>query len=192
MTAKRNRVGFVGTSAKAGGSKEQGTVDNGSFRVRPLEARDLVDAAVAFPGAIMHLHPDPTGAVHSFPHEVASGRQNAWIAEAEYRLIGMAVLSVESQTLSRLTYLHVAGDGPAHLPAAKALAEIAIRSAWDGGCLKLAVHTRIPASHVIQYMHELGFEFARCQYSGTQRIVEFYRNLYQPPKNYSFTAGDVA
>lgn len=128
MTAKQIRVGFIGADARESRAKEECTIDNGSVLVRRLEARDLPDAAVTFPGAMMHLHPDPTGAVQSFFHEIASGRQNAWIAQAEERLIGMAVLSVESQTLARLTYLHVAGDGPHHLPAAKALAEIAIRA----------------------------------------------------------------
>jgi hypothetical protein len=141
----------------------------------------------------MHPHqfPSAAGAEHSFSHEVVSGRQSAWVAEAEDRLIGMAVLSIESRILARLTYLHVAGDGFQHAPAAKALANIAIREAWNGGYLKLAVHTHIPASHVIEYMHELGFEFARTHSSSSERVVEFYRNLYEPLRDSSSGAGDI-
>ena len=137
----------------------------------------------------MHVHAGPADSLHSFFEEVASGRQNAWVAEAEGRIIGMAVVAVESQTLARLTYLHVAGDGPRDGSAARALAEVAIREAWAGGYLKLVVHTQIPARHVIPYMHELGFEFARTHSSGSERVVEFYRNLYEPPRNPSSGVG---
>ena len=163
---------------------DQSTNGFEAVRVRPVEARDLATALDFFPGAMIHLRgPDPTGTSHNYSQEFASGRQRAWVAEAEDRLIGMAVLSVESQTLARLTYLHVAGDGPHDAPAARALAEIAIRKAWDAGYLKLVVHTHIPAGHVIEYMHELGFEFARTHSSGSERVVEFYRNLYEPPRD---------
>jgi N-acetylglutamate synthase-like GNAT family acetyltransferase len=115
----------------------------------------------------------------------------AWVAEAEHRLIGMAVLSIDNQSLAQLTYLHVSDEGPRHAPAARALAEIAIREAWDGGSLKLVVHADIPASHVIEYMHELGFEFARTHSLGRERVVEFYRNLYEPPRDPSQGVGDI-
>ena len=161
-----------------------------ALRVRPLEVRDLKDAGETFPGAMLHLHAGPTDSLNSFFKQVASGWQNAWVAEAEDRLIGMAVLSIESRTLARLTYLHVAGDGPHHAPTAKALAEVAIREAWDGGYLKLVVHAQIPTTHVIEYMHDLGFEFARTHLSGSERVVEFYRNLYEPPRTPSWV-GDV-
>jgi hypothetical protein len=168
--------------------KDQCTIDYEALRVRPLEPRDLREAVEMFPGAFMHLHPGPPAAGAAPPrlHEDVFGRQSAWVAEAEDRLIGMAVLSIESQALARLTYLHVAGDGPHHAPAARALAEVAIREAWDGGYLKLVVHTHIPASHVIEYMHDLGFEFARTHLTGSERVVEFYRNLYEPPRDPSW------
>ena len=158
---------------------------NEVFHVRSLEPRDLTAAIELFPDAIIHLHPirseaDPEP---SLLHEVFSGRQSAWVAEAEERLIGMAVLSIDSQTLARLTYLHVASDYPRHVPAATALAETAIRKAWDAGCLKLAIHTPVPANHLAQYMHDLGFEFARAHSSGSQRVLEYYRNLYQLPRD---------
>ena len=55
-------------------------------------------------------------------------------------------------------FLDAAERGSVALWRERALAEIAIREAWDGGSLKLVVHADIPASHVIEYMHELGFE----------------------------------
>ena len=134
---------------------------------------------------MVHLHAGPADSMSSFFEEVASGRQTAWVAEADDRLIGMAVVSIESRALAHLMYLHVAGHSMSHERAAKALAEIAIRNAWDAGYLKLIVHTQIPASQVIPYMHELGFEFARTHFSGSQRVVEFYRNLYEPPRDFS-------
>jgi hypothetical protein len=170
--------------------KDQSTPDYETLRVRPLEPRDLKEAGETFPGAMVHLHAGPTDSLNSFFKQVASGWQSAWVAEAEERLIGMAVLSIASRTLARLTYLHVADDGPHHAPAAKALAEVAIREAWDGGYLKLVVHTQIPANHVIEYMHELGFEFARTHSSGSERVIEFYRNLYEPPRDPSSGVGD--
>lgn len=171
--------------------KDQSTTDYEALRVRPLEARDLKDAGETFPSAMAHVHAGPADSMHSFFEEVTSGRHNAWVAEANGRIIGMAVVSIESQTLARLTYLHVTSDGPHHAPAARALAEFAIREAWDGGYLKLVVHTGIPAIHVIEYMHELGFEFARTHLSGSQRVVEFYRNLYEPPRDPSSGVGDI-
>ena len=173
--------------------KDQSTTDYEALRVRPLEPRDLTDAGEMFPGALMRLDtvPSVAEAQPSFLQQVFSGRQSAWVAEMEDRLIGMAVLSIEDQTLARLTYLHVAGDGPQHGPTARALAEVAIREAWNGGFLKLVVHTGIPAIHVIEYMHELGFEFARTHVSGSERVVEFYRNLYEPPRHPSSGVGDI-
>ena len=172
--------------------KDQSTPDDETLRVRPLEPRDLMDALEMFPGALMyHSSSSAAGAQPSFVQKVFSGRQSAWVAEAEDGLIGMAVLSIESQMLARLTYLHVAGDGPHHAPAARALAEIAIRNAWDAGYLKLIVHTHIPARHLIEYMHELGFEFAHTHLSSSERVVEFYRNLYEPPRDPSPWAGDI-
>ncbi len=173
--------------------KDQSTTDYQTIRVRPLEPRDLMDALEMFPGAIMRLHPalSAGGAKADFLREVISAPQSAWVAEAEGRLIGMAVLSIESKTVARLRYLHVVGDGPHHAPAARALADIAIRKAWDCGYLKLVVHTHIPARHVIEYMHELGFEFARTHSSGSERVVEFYRNLYEPPRDSSSGAEDA-
>lgn len=173
--------------------KDRGTSDYESLRVRPLEAGDLMDALEMFPGAIMHLHPVPStaGAKRGLSKGVVSGRQRAWVAEAEDQLIGMAVLSCDSQTLARLTYLNVSGAGSHYASAARALAEIAIREAWDGGYLKLVVHTQIPAGHFIEYMHELGFEFARTHSSGSERVVEFYRNLYEPPRNPSVGVGEI-
>lgn len=171
--------------------KDQRTADYQALRVRPLEARDLTSAGATFPGAMARVQAGPADSLHSFFEQVASGRQNAWVAEADGQVIGMAVVSIESQTLARLTYLHVAGDGPHHAPAARALADIAIREAWNGGYLKLAVHTDIPAICVMEYMHELGFEFARTHSSGSERVVEFYRNLYEPPRDSLSGAGDI-
>lgn len=164
---------------------DQITTDYESFCVRPLEARDLGGAMETFPGAMMHLRvgPNPSSAMHGFLGEITSGKQNAWVAEADDRLIGMAVVWIESQALARLMYLHVTADGANHERAAKALAEIAIRDAWERGYLKLVVHAPIPANHVTEYMHELGFEFARSLSSGGQRVIEFYRNLYEPPRD---------
>jgi len=152
-----------------------------------------MDALEMFPGAIMRLHPalSAGGAKADFLREVCPDTQSAWVAEAQGRLIGMAVLSSESKTLARLTYLHVASDGPHDTPVSRALADIAIRKAWDCGYLKLVVHTHIPARHVIEYMHELGFEFARTHLSGSERVVEFYRNLYEPPRDSSSGAEDT-
>jgi hypothetical protein len=161
--------------------KDQSTADFETLRVRRLEVRDLKDAGETFPGGMVHVHASPADSTHSFFEEAPSGRQNAWVAEADDRLIGMAVISIESQALARLMYLHVTGDSVNHERAARALAEIAIRDAWEGGYLKLVVHTRIPANHVIEYMHDLGFEFARTQSTGGQCVIEFYRNLYEPP-----------
>jgi hypothetical protein len=171
--------------------KDQRIADDKALGVRPMEPRDLADALEMFPGALMHLHSNPSLACAepSFLREVFSGRQSAWVAEAEDRLIGMAVLSIDNHMLARLTYLHVACEGPHHGPAARALAEIAIRKAWDAGYLKLIVHTPIPESHLIEYMHELGFEFTRTHCSGSERVVEFYRNLYEPPREPSLGVG---
>lgn len=160
------------------------------LQVRPLEPRDLKDAGETFPGAMVYMHAGPADSMHSFFEQVASGRQNAWVAEAEGSIIGMAVVSIESQALAHLVYLHVTGDSVSHERAAKALAEIAIRKAWDAGYLKFVVHTRLPASQVIPYMHELGFEFARTYSSGSERGIEFYRNLYEPPREPSSGVGN--
>jgi len=171
--------------------KDQSTTGSHALRVRPLEPRDLKDAGETFPGAMVHVHAGPADSMHSLFEEFASGKQNVWVAEAGDRIIGMAVVSIESQALARLMYLHVTGDTANHERAARALAEIAIRDAWEGGYLKLVVHARIPANHVIEYMHELGFEFARNHTTGSQRVVEFYRNLYEPPRDPSPGVGDI-
>jgi N-acetylglutamate synthase-like GNAT family acetyltransferase len=167
--------------------KDQSTTNCEALRVRPLEARDLKDAGERFPGAMVYVHAGPTDSIPSFLERVDSRRHSAWVAEAEGRIIGMAVVAIESQSLARLMYLHVtAVDGVvSHDGVAKALADIAIRDAWEGGYLKLVVHARIPADHVIEYMHDLGFEFARTQPFGSQRVVEFYRNPYEPPRDLS-------
>lgn len=164
--------------------KRQAIPGDEALTVRPLEARTRARAMEMFPGAMMHLSAGfgPFSAMYSFFDEVNSGRQNAWIAEVEEQLIGMVVLSIESQIVARLTYLHVAGDSPEHQRAANALAEVAIRDAWEGGYLKLVVHARLPTDHVVAYMHKLGFEYARTQSSSSSRVVEFYRNLYEPPQ----------
>ncbi len=167
--------------------KDQSTTHYAALRVRPLEARDLKDAGEAFPGAMVYVHAGASDSLQNFFEEVASRRQNAWVAEADDRLIGMAVVTIESPAIAHLMYLHVTGDGVDHDPAAKALAEIAIRDAWEGGYLKLVVHARIPANRVIEYMHHLGFEFARTQSFGSQRVVEFYRNPYEPPRDSSWS-----
>ena len=158
--------------------KDLSSTNHEAFRVRPMESRDLVAGLERFPDVLAHLDPQP-----SFFHEAFSGGQSAWVAESQEQLVGMALLSIDSPTLARLTYLHVAGNGPYDAPAARALAEIAIRKAWDAGCLKLAIHTPIPSNHLAQYMHELGFEFARVHSSDSQRVHEFYRNLYQLPRD---------
>ena len=132
--------------------KNQSAIDHDGVRVRPLEPQDLAYALDAFPTATKHLQPVlSVGCAHpTFVQEIFSGRQCAWVAETQKQLIGMAVLSIESQMLARLTYLNVAEDGPHQTAAASALAEVAIRSAWDAGYLKLAVHTQIPANHAIR------------------------------------------
>lgn len=160
----------------------QSTARSQTFRVRPIEARDFTAALELFPGAMMHLRRFRPHAGAKYGSSVASARQNAWVAEAEDRLIGMAVLSIESPILAHLTYLHVAGDCPDQAPAAQALARIAIREAWHTGFLKLVVHTQIPATQVINYMHGLGLLFSRNHFSGRQQVVEFYRNLYELPR----------
>ena len=164
--------------------KDQSSTNHEPLSVRPLEARDLTDALEIFPDGLMHLRsiPPSFGAEGSLLQEVSS-RQNAWVAEAQDRLIGLVVLLVESQTLAHLMYLHVAGDSPHHARATRALADAAIRKAWDAGCLKLVVHTHIPANHVVKYMHVLGFEFGRIHSMGGKPVVEFYRNIYEPPRD---------
>ena len=162
--------------------KDQSTTQSEALCVRPLEARDLMEAGETFPGAMAHVHAGPADSMHSFFQELASGRRSAWVAEAGGRIIGMAVVFIESQALAHLMYLHVAGDGANHERAARVLAEIVIRDAWEGGYLKLVVHARIPANPLIEYMHDLGFEFARTRSSGSERAIEFYRNPYESPR----------
>jgi hypothetical protein len=131
---------------------------------------------------MMHVYAAPSLA-RAEPRWLKDIGQNAWVAEVDDRLVGMAVISIENQSLARLTCLYAAGEEPQLAPAALELAEIAIRKAWHAGYLKLVVYTDIPDNHLIECMHLLGFEFARRRTSGGQRLVEFYRNLYEQPRS---------
>ena len=158
-------------------------MDGTGFRVRPLEARDLRLGRDLFPGALRRVPDarDGNETIDRFFDAVASGRRKAWVAETTARIIGLVVVTIESAELARLTYLHVTPEHVEHPDAARALAEVAIGHAWDAGCLKLIVHDRLPEERVIAFMHELGFEFSRAQVAGSERVVEFYRNLYVRP-----------
>ncbi|HEY2584667.1 MAG TPA: GNAT family N-acetyltransferase [Tepidisphaeraceae bacterium] len=165
--------------------EDQRSSGSASVRVRPFEIGDLrrwfeSDAPVPADG---RADAAPSEVVRTLFDFEFAGTTNAWIVESAGRLIGMAVVLIESDALAHLKHLWIARGVTDHPNVARALAETAIRHAWEGGCLKLVVHTALPASRLILPMHELGFEFAGARSNGGEAVVEFYRNLYERPRD---------
>jgi hypothetical protein len=104
-----------------------------------------------------------------------------WVVESAGRLVGLAVVCFECASLARVKIVGFAPDVPDRHQVANTLFERLLRYTWESGCLKLVVHTVLPASPLIEFMHAFGFDFARERREGDERVVEFYRNLYVRP-----------
>ena len=139
-----------------------------NFTVRPLNERDLPFARELFPDARRHL---------------ASDRHNSWLVQKAGEIVGIAVVVIENDALAHLMYLHVRPNCRNHRDATLVLAEFVLRHAWDRGYLKLVIHDRPAEPTLVSFLHELGFEFSRVHAAGHEHVVEFYRNLYEPPRN---------
>jgi hypothetical protein len=111
-------------------------------------------------------------------------RHEAWVAEAAGAFIGLAMILVEREPLVRLKLVCVAQHAPQRRRIRRALVEVVMRYTWESDCLKLVVHTGLPAGCFIKFMHAFGFDFSRERWVGDEHdehIVEFYRNLYERP-----------
>jgi N-acetylglutamate synthase-like GNAT family acetyltransferase len=161
------------------------TTSSEPFSVRRFEARDREAVLTLWPADLMNslsgseiidvLIDSVEGAI--------AGTHHVWVAEAFGRVIGSAAVIRDNASLAHLRCLSVAPDFTDRHVVARALAEMAIRDAWERGYLKLVVHTNAAPSRLTAALHDLGFEFSREHSMGGEHVLEFYQNLYERPRS---------
>jgi hypothetical protein len=120
--------------------------------------------------------------VRRFEGGELAGNHLIWVAEAFGRTVGSATVTHNDPSVAHLRSLCVAPDFASPPAVAKALAETAIREVYERGYLKLVVHTDLLSGRLTPALHNLGFEFSREHLIDGERVVEFYRNLYERPQ----------
>jgi hypothetical protein len=153
------------------------------FAVRRFEAKDHPEVLALWRTAQMRLQPvSDTIDVLIKPGEGdVAGNHFIWVAESSGRTVGSATVIHDNPSVANLRFVYVAPDFASPPAVAKALAETAIREVYDRGFLKLVVHTNSPSSRLNPALHDLGFEFSRERLIDGERVIEFYRNLYERP-----------
>ena len=161
------------------------------FTVRPLRQGDLPGVVklryVSMPNVLAGV--ELIDAIENAP-DGSTERHEAWVAEAAGRFIGLAMVLVEREPLVRLKLVCVAQHAPQRRRIRRALVEVVMRYTWESDCLKLVVHSGLPAGCFIKFMHNFGFDFSRERWMGDEHIVEFYRNLYERPQ--AFQPGGIS
>jgi hypothetical protein len=164
--------------------QEISTTSPGPFSVRRFQTLDR-DAVLALWSADV---------VHSLraceTHDVLNprieggldGNHHVWVAETVGQIIGSVSVIRDSASLAHLRYMCVPADLPARQAVIRGLADAAIRDAYERGYLKLVVHTQWPPARLADGFHQLGFEFSRERLNEGEHVLEFYQNLYQPPR----------
>jgi hypothetical protein len=154
------------------------------FAVRRFEAKDHPEVLALWQTAQMRLQPvSEIMDVLIKPGEGdVAGNHLTWVAEAFGRTVGSATVIHDNPSVANLRIVYVAPDFASPPAVAKALAETAIREVYDRGFLKLVVYTDSPSNRLNPALHDLGFEFSRERLFDGERVIEFYRNLYERPQ----------
>ena len=155
-----------------------------SFLVRRFERRDHEAVLGLWPAGVMHLQPGADAfdvLMHAVEGAIA-GKDHLWVAEASGQIIGTAAVISVNDSLAHLRCLCVAADVADRHFVARSLAELAIQDAYKRGYLKLVVHTDLPPCRLTAALHDLGFEFSRERSMHGEHVLEFYQNLYEPPR----------
>ena len=154
------------------------------FAVRRFEAKDHSAIMALWRTAQTRLQPvsDRMEVLITPGEGEVPGNYFIWVAEASGRTVGSATVIQNNPSVANLRFLYVAPDVASPPAVARALAETAIREVYERGFLKLVVHTDLPSGKLNPALHDLGFEFARERRIDGERVIEFYRNLYERPQ----------
>ena len=154
------------------------------FSVRRFEARDRDAVLALWLGDVMHSQPgsEIVDVLTISMEGAIAGKHHVWVAEAFGRIIGSVAVIRNNASLAHLRSLCVAPDFAERHEVARALAETAVRDAWERGYLKLVVHTNSSPSRLTAFLHDLAFEFSRERSMGGEHVLEFYLNLYKRPR----------
>jgi len=162
--------------------------------VRLFEPRDREAVIALLAAGVMHSHSaKPEVDLNLIIRGMATascGKHRLWVSESFGRITGSTLVVSDDSLLAHLKCICVAREIAEPLAVARALAGRAIRDAWECGYIKLVVHTDLALDRLAAMFRELGFEFIRERAAGTDRVLEFYQNLYERPRRVQLGRGD--
>jgi N-acetylglutamate synthase-like GNAT family acetyltransferase len=156
----------------------------GDFQVRSFQAADRTQ--------VLRLHA-PAAAADFMDCDCATNidqieekyfrrpQDHFWVADVRGQVIGTVAIYVHDLNVAHLYCLRAVNDSPDHA-VRRGLVQVAAHHARRHGCLKLVVHAQVDVERAAQFLHRLGFEFARRREIEKQSLLEFYLNLYEPPE----------
>jgi N-acetylglutamate synthase-like GNAT family acetyltransferase len=156
----------------------------GDFQVRSFQDADRTQVLRlhAAGGSTDSMDCDCATSIDQFEEKYFRRPQDHfWVADAKGQVIGTVAICVHDQNVAHLYCLLAVDDSTDHA-VRRSLVQVAANHARRHGCLKLVVHAQVDVGRAAQFLHRLGFEFARRREIEKRPVLEFYLNLYEPPE----------
>jgi hypothetical protein len=158
----------------------------GAFTIREYRAQDQIEVDSLRQPGLMKGQVDPSNSAtdRDYVTEVHLSRppNRFWVAECGGRIIGTLGLVQEEKGVGHLRRLRVDPKWQHDDHVAGRLIQVAAAYAREKGFLKLVLHTPVDDRRMIPLLGRWGLLLARKRVVHDRPIIEFYVNLYAPPK----------
>ena len=104
-----------------------------------------------------------------------------WVAELDGEVVGMIGVAAEENRVAEVRRLRVEKNWQRSSLASKLL-ETAIDHVKNHGFLKVVLDTHFERDAVLHSFERLGFQHTRTRNLANKELLEFYLDLYRPPK----------
>lgn len=129
------------------------------------------------------IAPNDTGADIENIHEayLADPRNHLWVAELAGQVLGMIGVAQDLEHTAEIRRLRVEKTWQ-HTGIANRLIEVALAHCKHHGYLKVVLDTRFERESAVGLFDRFGFQHTRTKSLHGKEMLEFYLDLYRPPR----------
>ena len=108
-------------------------------------------------------------------------RHHFWVAQHQGKVVGMIGINADDHDTAEVRRLRVAPDHQ-QSPLAAALLQTALNHCKKHAYLKVRLDTRFERDDAVETFARLGFQHTRDRSVPGKEVLEFYADLYSPPR----------
>lgn len=158
----------------------------GGILVRSFEDRDQSHVTRLYTEGLLEgqIAPNDTGADIENIHEgyFEDEKQHFWVAEGERGVVGMIGVARDEDHSAEIRRLRVDPEAPNQMDIARLLVETAVNHCKHHGFIKVLLDTRFEHETAKGLFDRLGFQHTRTRSVQGKEMLEFYLDLYRPPR----------